>query len=136
MTPAAVAASKQFLRDYVGTWGDTLGRRLGYAVDDAFYGIAGAGLPASLRGAIDRVTPEQVNAAIRTHLRTDGMYLVIVTADAARLKEKLVRGAASSITYTSPPGPALAADDTIIGAVPLGVREADVTILPIDRVFQ
>ena len=136
MAPAAVAASKQFLRDYVGTWGDTLGRRLGYAVDDGFYGMPAPGFLASLRGAIDRVTPEQVNAAIRKHLRTDGMYLVIVTADAARLKEKLVRGEASSITYTSPPGPALAADDQIIGALPLGVREADVTILPIDRVFQ
>ncbi|HZI79453.1 MAG TPA: pitrilysin family protein [Vicinamibacterales bacterium] len=136
LPPAAVAASKQFLRDYVGTWGDTLGRRLGYAVDDAFYGMPAPGFLASLRGAIERVTPEQVNAAIRTHLRTDGMYLVIVTADAARLKEKLVRGEASSITYTSPPGPALAADDQVIGAVPLGVRESDVTILPIDRVFQ
>jgi zinc protease len=136
MTPAAVAASKQFLRDYVGTWGDTLGRRLGYAVDDAFYGVPAPGFLASLRGAIDRVTPEQVNAAIRTHLRTDGMYLVVVTADAARLKEKLVRGDASSITYSAPAAPALVAEDRIIGAVPLGVREGDVTILPIDRVFQ
>jgi zinc protease len=136
MTPAAVAASKQFLRDYVGTWADTLGRRLGYAVDDAFHGTPAPGFLTSLRGAIDRVTPEQVNAAVRTHLRTDGWYLVIVTADAARLKEKLVRGDAASIGYSAPPAPAVAAEDTIIGAIPLGVREADVTILPIDRVFQ
>jgi zinc protease len=136
MTPAAVAASKQFLRDYVGTWGDALGRRLGYAVDDAFYGAPAPGFLASLRGAIDRVTPEQVNAAIRTHLRSNDMYLVIVTADAARLKEKLVRGGASSISYSAPPAAAVVAEDAIIGAVPLGVRESDVTILPIDRVFQ
>ena len=136
MTPAAVAASKQFLRDYVGTWGDTLGRRLGYAVDDAFYGLPAPGFLASLRDAIDRVTPEQVNAAARRHLQADGLYLVVVTADAERFKQKLVKGDASSITYATPPGPALVAEDKIIGAVPLGVREADVTILPIDRVFQ
>jgi zinc protease len=136
MTPEAVAASKQFLRDYVGTWGDALGRRVGYAVDDAFYGTPAPGFLASLRGAIDRVTPEQVNAAIRTHLRTEGLYLVIVTADAERLKGKLVRGDASSIDYSAPPASAVAAEDKIIGATPLGVREADVAILPIDRVFQ
>ena len=136
MTPAAVAASKQFLRDYVGTWGDTLGRRLGYAVDDAFYGLPAPGYLASLRDAIDRVTPEQVNAAVRRHLRSDGMYLVVVTADAERFKQKLVKGDASSITYATPPGSALVAEDKIIGAVPLGIREADVTILPIDRIFQ
>ena len=136
MTPAAVAASKQFLRDYVGTWGDTLGRRLGYAVDDAFYGLPAPGFLASLRDAIDRVTPEQVNAAVRRHLQSDGLYLVVVTADAERFKQKLVKGDASSITYATPPGPALVAEDEVIGAVPLGVREADVTILPIDRVFQ
>jgi zinc protease len=136
MTSAAVAASKQFLRDYVGTWGDTLGRRLGYAVDDAFYGLPAPGFLASLRNEIDRVTPEQVNAAVRRHLQADGMYLVIVTAEAARLKDKLVKGEASAITYGTPPGPALVAEDTIIATLPLGVREADVTILPIDRVFQ
>ncbi len=136
MTPAAVAASKQFLRDYVATWGDTLGRRLGYAVDDAFYGLPAPGYLASLRDAIDRVTPEQVNAAIRRHLQADGMYLVVVTAGAEQFKQRLVKGDASSITYATPPGPALVAEDKIIGAVPLGVREADVTILPIDRVFQ
>ena len=136
MTPAAVAASKQFLRDYVGTWGDTLERRLGYAVDDAFFGMPAPGYLRSLRAAIDRVTPEQVNAAIRRHLRDDRMYLVIVTADAAGFKDKLLRGDASSITYAAEPKPAVRAEDTAIGAFPLGVKDADVTILPIDRVFQ
>jgi zinc protease len=136
MTPAAVTASKQFLRDYVGTWGASLDRRLGYAVDDAFYGLPAPGFLASLRTAIDRVSPEQVNAAVRKHLQSRGMSLVIVTADAERLKQRLVKNDPSSITYATPPGPALVAEDAIIGAVPLGVRESDVTILPIDKVFQ
>jgi len=136
MTPGAVEASKQYLRDYTGTWADTLSRRLGYAVDDAFYGIPPPGFMATVRGALERVTPEQVNGAIRKHLRSDGMYLAIVTADAARLKEKLVRGDASPITYSAPPSAAIAAEDRIISALPLGVKDTDVTILPIDRVFQ
>ena len=136
MTPAAVEASKQFLRDYVGTWGTTLARRLGYAVDDAFYGIPAPGYLTSLRAAIDRVTPQQVNDAIRRHLRSDGLYLVVVTADAAAFKDKLLRSAPSPITYNAEPAAELRAEDAVIGSLPLTVRDADITILPIDRVFQ
>jgi len=136
MTPAAVEASKQFLRDYVGTWGTTLARRLGYAVDDAFYRIPAPGYLTSLRAAIDRVTPQQVNDAIRRHLRSDGLYLVVVTADAAAFKDKLLRSAPSPITYNAEPAAELRAEDAVIGSLPLTVRDADITILPIDRVFQ
>jgi zinc protease len=136
LTPAAVDASKQFLRDYVGNWGSTLVRRLGYAVDDAFYGIPPPGYLSSLRAAIDRVTPQQVNDAVRRHLRSDGMYLVVITADAAAFKDKLLRGAASSITYNADPGADVRAEDAAISVLPLPVRDSDITILPIDRVFQ
>ena len=136
LSPAATEASKQFLRDYVGTWATTLGRRLGYAVDDAFYGMPAPGFLASLRADIDRVTPQQVNAAIRKHLQADHLHLVVVTADAARFKERLIRGDASPITYTGDRDPQVLDEDKVIQMFPLGVKEADVTILPIDRVFQ
>ena len=51
------------------------------------------------------------------------------------VKEKLVRGDASPITYSAPPSAAIAAEDRVISALPLGVKDADVTILPIDRVL-
>jgi zinc protease len=66
MTPDAVSGSKEFLRNYVGTWGATISRRLAYAVDDAFYGIGAPGFLKALKPAVDKVTPEQVNAAIKT----------------------------------------------------------------------
>jgi hypothetical protein len=31
------------LRNYVGTWAASIGRRLGYAIDDAFYGLGKPG---------------------------------------------------------------------------------------------
>ena len=37
----------------------------------------------TLKAAVDKVTPEQVNAAIKKHLQDDNMYLVIITKDAA-----------------------------------------------------
>lgn len=136
MTAEQVASSKQFLRNYVGTWGTTIGRRLGYAVDDAFYGIGKPGYLQSLKAAVDKVTPEQVNAAIRKHLQDDNMYLVIVTQDAAGLKKRLLAGGATSITYSGERPAALLAEDKVIAAFPIAVKDVDITIVPIDKVLQ
>ncbi len=136
MTPEAVATSKEFLRNYVGTWGATISRRLGYAVDDAFYGTEKPGYLQSLKAAIDATTPEQVNAAIKKHLQADNMHMVVITADAAGFKQKLLSGEPTTITYAGQRSAELLAQDKIISSYPLKVKEADIRILPIDKVFQ
>ena len=136
MTPETVAASKEFLRNYVGTWSSTISRRLAYAVDDEFYGIGKPGFLQSLKAAIDKVTPEQVNAAIKKHLQHDNLYLVIVTADAAAMKAKLLSGAPTPITYAGQRPAALLEEDKAISALPLKITDANISILPIDKVFQ
>jgi zinc protease len=136
MTPAAVEDSKQFLRNYVATWGTTIGRRLGYAIDDAFYAIGKPGFLQSLRAAVDKVTTSQVNAAIKKHLQDDNMYLVIITSDAAGMKKKLLAGDSTSITYAGERPAALLAEDKVIASFPIKVKESDITIVPIDKVFQ
>ena len=136
MTPEAVASSKQFLRNYVSTWASTIGRRLGYAVDDAFYGLGKPGYLQSLKAAVDKVTPEQVDAAIKKHLQDDNMYLVVITSDAAGFKKKLLSGDPTSITYAGERSAALLAEDKIIASFPIKVKESDIAIIPIDKVFQ
>lgn len=136
MTPGQVAESKQFLRNYVATWGTTISRRLGYKIDDAFYGIEGDGYLRSLRARLDAVTPEQVNAAIRRHLQDDNMYVVVITADAAAFKQKLLAGSPTSITYAGTRPDALLAEDKIIASFPIKVSEADIRIVPIDKVYE
>ncbi|HVL66314.1 MAG TPA: pitrilysin family protein [Vicinamibacterales bacterium] len=136
MTPEQVEGSKQFLRNYVGTWGNTISRRLAYAIDDAFYGIPKPGFLQSLRGALDKVTTEQVNAALKKHLQDDNMYLVVITADAEAFKKKLLSGEPTTITYAGERSMELMAEDKIISSFPLKVKEGDVTIIPIDKVFE
>ena len=136
MNREQVDASKQFLRNYVATWGTTISRRLGYAIDDAFYGIGQPGYLRSFRGAVDKATIDQVNAAVRKHLQGDNYYLVIITADAAALKQKLIAGTATSITYAGERSEALLAEDKTIAGFPIKVREGDIAIMPIDRVFE
>jgi zinc protease len=136
MEPAAVETSKNFLRNYVGTWGTTVSRRLGYAIDDAFYGIPEPGFLKSLRPAVEGVTREGVNAAVRKHLQDDNMYLVIITADAAGMKQKLLDGRATPITYAGERSEALLEEDKSIAALPIKLKEGDIAIVPIDKVFQ
>jgi zinc protease len=136
MAPDAVESSKQFLRNYVGTWAATIGRRLAYAVDDAFYGLGKPGYLQSLKAAVDTVTPSQVNAAIKKHLQDDNLYLVVITSDAAGFRKKLLGGDPTSITYAGERKAALLAEDKLIASFPIPVKESDITILPIDKVFQ
>ena len=96
-------------------------------MDDAFYGIGKPGFLQSLKAAIDKVTPEQVNAAIKKHLQDDNMYLVIITADAAGMKRSSSAAQPTSITYAGERPAALLAEDKTIAALPIKVREADIT---------
>ena len=136
MTPAQVAGAKQFLRNYIATWSTTISRRLGYAIDDAFYGIDEPGYLRTLRAKLDAATPEQVNAAVRKHLQYDDMYLVVITADAEAFKQKLLAGSATPITYAGERSAELLEEDKIIAALPIKVTAADIRIVPIDRVFE
>ena len=136
MSAADVEGSKQFLRNYVGTWATTVSRRLGYAVDDAFYGIGKPGFLQALRAALDKVTAAQVNAAIRAHLQDDNMYLVVITADAAGFKQKLLAGQPTSITYAGERSADLLAEDKVIAALPIRVTAENIRIIPIDKVFE
>jgi zinc protease len=56
-------------------------RRVGYALDDAFYGMRENGYLDQMLKAIDAVTLEQVNAAIRRNLQARNLKYVIVTSD-------------------------------------------------------
>lgn len=85
---------------------------------------------------MDKVTPAQVNAAVKKHLRDDNMYLVVITSDTAAFKKKLLAGDPTAIGYAGERSAALLAEDKLIASFPIKVREADITILAIDKVFQ
>ena len=131
-----VPSTKEFLRNYVATWGTTISRRLGYAIDDQFYGLTRPGFLQSVRGAIDKATPQQVNAAIEKHLQDENLYLVVITADAEAFKKKLLSGEPTGITYAGQRSADLLAQDKIIAALKLNVKESDVTVVPIDKIFE
>ena len=78
-----------------------------------------------------------MNAAIRKHLQTKDLSIVVITKDAGGMKERLIGDTPSTMKYgpgVTPP-PDLVAEDAEIGAMKLGIRPESVKITPVDDVF-
>jgi zinc protease len=136
MTGDQVEETVGFLRNYTVNWGNTIGRRLAYAMDDAFYGIQDPGFLASLRPGLGSIDTDEVNAAIRRHLQTENLYLVLITEDAEGMKQKLIEGSPTSITYAGPQPTEVLEEDDLIARHPIPVTEEDFTIISIEEVFE
>ncbi len=125
-----------FLRNFTVNWGNTISRRLAYRMDDAFYGVDDPGYLAALRPGLDALDTGTVNAAIRRHLQAGNMYLVFVTQDAEGMKRKLLSGEPTNITYAGSQPDAVLEEDREIARYPIPVTEEDITIIPIEEVFE
>lgn len=75
-----VTAAKNKARVLYLNLGETVPRLVSARVDDAFYGQEGNGFLDTYLANIDRVTPEQVNAALRRHVNMANVKYVVVTS--------------------------------------------------------
>ncbi|MGZ3393074.1 MAG: M16 family metallopeptidase [Isosphaeraceae bacterium] len=133
MSPADFEATRSFLLNYSKLWVQTLSRRLGYAIDGQFYGRND--LVTELAERLHRLTVEQVNAAVRKHLKPPGMKIAIVARNADELRDILTSGKPSPITYDTQGTPEnILAEDKQIAAFPL--KNVTVKIVPVERMFE
>lgn len=136
MTDQQVDETVAFLRNYSVNWGNSISRRLAYRMDDAFYGLGRPGFLASIRPGLETLDAGTVNEAIRHHLQAGNLYLVLITADAEGMKQKLLDATPTPITYAGPQPPEVLEEDQEIAAYPIPVDDEDITILPIEEVFE
>jgi zinc protease len=135
LTEEQFEAQRAFLRKYSYQFATTTSARLGYAIDDRFYGIDGGHL-ARFRSMMDQLTLDEVNAAIRKHLQVENLMIAMVTPDPELIKQTLVSDAVSPIDYGDIPKPEVILDeDKEIQRYPLGIRAADVVIVPVEEMF-
>lgn len=127
--------TRNFLRKYLLHFAPTTAERLGYAVDDRFYGLDEPHLQ-RFRRLLDEITLEEVNAAVRKHLQTENLVIAMVTEHAAALRAALVSGAPTPIRYPAPKPDAILQEDAQIAAWPLQVGAEDVTIVPVSAMFE
>jgi zinc protease len=134
MTKAEFDLTRKFLKNYVLHFAPTTMERLGYALDDRFYGIQGSHLE-TFRRMMDEITLEEVNAAIKKYLQDDNLVIAIVTKDAAGFKEALVKDAPSPYKYPTPKPKAILDEDREISTFPLKIKPDAVKIVPVDKLF-
>ena len=126
--------TRNFLSKYVNVLTKTKRAELGYMLDSLYYGMPDYN--AYIKDALAKMTREQVNGAIKRCLRADRVQIVAVSDDAAELKRKLTTGEPSPITYNSPKPAQIMEEDKIVQSWDLGLRPEDVSIVPVDTVFQ
>ena len=136
MTRETFELTRSFLSKYALHFADTTLDRLGYAVDDRFYGIDEPGHLERFTRAMETVTLEQVNAAIRRHLQVDDLKIAIVTGAADELRAKLVSGEPTPVEYAAPKSAEILAEDREIAAYPLRIAAETVRVVPVDEMFE
>lgn len=126
---------RSYLDGYYALFLQTESRRLGFAIDDAFYGVDRPWLE-RLRAAWRELTPEQVSAAIRAHVDPARLQLAIVAPDAAALADRIASEVASPIEY---PGrtvsPEVLAQDREVQELRIGIPRERITIVPVAEMF-
>jgi zinc protease len=134
LSPEAFEATRQFLTKYSNILTATQDARLGYALDSRYYGIPE--YVGYMREQLAKLTREDVNRAIKEYLQPDKLRIVVVTKDAAGLREQLLGDQPTPVTYVAPKGKEILAEDKLIEAYPLKLKAEAVKITPVEQIFQ
>ena len=137
-----VEQTKGFLDGYILLFDQTDARKLGYALDDQFYGMKG--FLAAWREAVREVSADQVNRAWRKWVDPAKLEIVLAGKDMASVKKALLAGDPTPIQYQkdatgkTPEKPAeQLATDKEIAKFPFGAKgDADVQVVGVDRMFE
>jgi zinc protease len=125
--------AREFTSKYVNVLTRTKRAELGYAIDSLYFGIPDYN--SYVKNAVAKLTRDQVNAAIRKHLRADRIQIVAVSANAEQLKKQLIGTGPTPIQYNSEKPPEVLAEDKIVEKFDIGLRPQDIEIAPVDTVF-
>jgi zinc protease len=136
MTAEQFELTRSFLEKYALHFAETTRERLGYAVDDRFYGIDGEGHLARFRKMMSELTVDDVNAAIKKHLRSDRLKIAIVTGGAEELSAGLGSDAPSPVKYPSPKSAEILAEDEEIAVFPLSIDPDAISIVAVEDIFE
>ena len=125
--------TKKFLKKYYLHYAPTTNMRLGYKLDDLFYGIKDhlKKLPVML----DKLTLDDVNRAIKKHLQYRNMKIAMITMDGEKLKKALITNAPSPMVYETPKPPEVLEEDKKIERYPLKIEAKNVKIFKAEEMF-
>ncbi|MCK4546992.1 MAG: insulinase family protein [Candidatus Eisenbacteria sp.] len=135
MTEEEFEQTRGFLLGYTKLWGQSMSRRLGYAMDADFYGLDRDYL-GWLDSGIRNLNVHKVNLAVRKYLQADHLKVVMVTEDAEAVKKALVSDAPSPVAYDVPKPDEILEEDREIEKYSLKITEKNVEIVSARRMFE
>jgi zinc protease len=136
LTQSAFDETRAFLLNYSKLWVQTPARRLGFAMDGAFYG--GQGLVDELADRLPRMTVDDVNASVRRHLTPENLSIAVIAdpAGAQDFVDAIVSDAPSPIAYASETKPDVLEEDRAIAGEPLAFDRSRCRIVPAEAMFE
>jgi zinc protease len=126
--------TRDFLSKYVNILTQTKDAELGYALDSKYYGIPN--FNEYMKTSLSKLTLTDVNKAIKTHLASNKMRVVMITKDAEGLRDAIVNNTPATISYASPKPKEITDEDQTIFTYPIPVKAADVSVTPVEKVFE
>jgi len=136
VTPDLLERQRAFVSRLEGLQAQTMSRRLGYAMDDRTYGLDAPYLDVLRKGWSELDAPK-LNALMKKLLDTKNLAIVIVSSDAQKLADELVKGDPSSLpAYDAPKSPEIQAADKEIAKLPLSLDAKAVRVIPVGEMFK
>ncbi len=134
LTQEQFATTRDFLKKYILHYAPTTNMRLGYALDDYFYGLKESHLSA-YRNALETLTLAEVNSAIKKYLQYDKLKISVVTGNGEALLNEICIEKESPIKYSSAKTNDVLEEDKLISSFPLGIKKTNAKILTLDKLF-
>jgi len=126
--------TRNFLIKYVNILTQTQSADLGYALDSKYYGIADYNT--YMKTALAKLTLADINRVIKSYLASKTMTVAMITKDAEGLRKDILSNKTSPIKYNAAPPQNILDEDKIIQDYKINVSSADVTVTPVEKVFE
>jgi zinc protease len=131
---AEFEATREFLALNVNLLMKTKSAELGYRIDSKAYGIPE--YTAYIRDALKTMKYEDVQKAIRKHLRKDRLQIVAVSDNAEELKKQLLSDDPSPMKYNSPKPGDIVEEDKLVSTKKFGWKPEQITVVGVETVFR
>jgi zinc protease len=130
----AFERTRNFLLKNANLLTKTKQAELGYLIDSQYYGIPE--YTSFLKNSLAKLTLDEVNAAVKKHLRAGRVQIAVVADDVDTMSRKLLSGEPSPMTYNSPKPDEITAEDKIVERYPIPVKPERIKVVPVSSVFE